>query len=86
MTHGMATASPHRKDRTIILPIMQDEYENIVLAPAPFRSWIDEQYRLHPEIFPSPFTGFSKDDLKEAYGVFAMEAKEVEPEYAPKTR
>jgi hypothetical protein len=29
--------------------------------------------------------GFSTDDLKASYGVFAREAKEVDPEYAPST-
>jgi hypothetical protein len=29
--------------------------------------------------------GFSKDELQKAYGVFAEEAKEVEPKYAPST-
>lgn len=29
--------------------------------------------------------GFSKDELKEAYGVFKKEAKHLDPQYAPKT-
>jgi len=29
--------------------------------------------------------GFSKEELKEGYGVFVTEAKQVEPEYAPET-
>ena len=55
MTTGTATRLPQREDRTIILPIGQEEYDKIIGSPPKFRAWIDKQYRLNPEIFPETF-------------------------------
>jgi len=43
-----------RENHTIILPIGQEEYQQIVPHFAHFRNWIDEQFRQHPEFFPQP--------------------------------
>jgi hypothetical protein len=57
MTPGTARKPSQRNNRTIILPIEQEQYEQIVRSPKQFRHWIDKNYRLHPEIFPASFTG-----------------------------
>jgi len=57
MTSGTAGKPSQRDKCTIILPISQDEYEQIVHKPKQFRAWIDKNYRRHPEIFPKNFTG-----------------------------
>jgi len=57
MTTGTAGKPSQRDKCTIILPITQEEYEQIVHKPMQFRAWIDKNYRLHPEIFPESFTG-----------------------------
>ena len=55
MTNGTARKPSLSEDRTIILPIGQEEYEQIVPIWRQFRAWVDQQYRLHPEIFPKTF-------------------------------
>ena len=55
MAIGTATTPAPREDRTIILAIHQAEYEQIIVDPPKFRAWIDENYRLNPEIFPATF-------------------------------
>lgn len=55
MTQGTATEPSPREDRTIILPISQEEYEKIVLNPPEFRQRIDQNYETHPELFPENF-------------------------------
>jgi len=57
MTSGTAKKPSQRHNRTIILPIEQEKYRQIVSAPQQFRVWIDQNYRLHPEIFPDHFNG-----------------------------
>ena len=57
MTSETARKPSQRDKRTIILPITQEEYEQIVHKPMQFRAWIDKNYRLHPEIFPENFDG-----------------------------
>jgi hypothetical protein len=65
MTNGTATTPSHREDRTIILPIGQEEYEQKVADPTRFRAWIDKQYCLNPEIFPEDFKkGYKLHDKK----------------------
>ena len=55
MTNGTATTPSRQEDRTIILPIRQEEYDKIIGSPPKFRAWIDKQYRLNPELFPETF-------------------------------
>ena len=57
MTTGTAGKPSQRDKCTIILPMSQEEYEQIVHKPMQFRAWLDKNYRLHPEIFPATFTG-----------------------------
>jgi len=65
MTQRTATTPPTREDRTIILPIGQEEYEQIITVWPKFRAWVDEQYRLNPEIFPELFErGYKLHDDK----------------------
>ena len=65
MTSGTARKPSQRHNRTIILPIEQEKYAQIVLVPQQFRAWNDKNYRLHPEIFPDNFNGKYKlhDDI-----------------------
>ena len=55
MTHGTARKPAPQENRTIILPIGQEEYEHIVPVWQQFRAWVDQQYLLHPELFPATF-------------------------------
>ena len=55
MTKGTATTPSTKEDRTIILPIGQEEYEQIITDGRKFRAWLDKQHRLNPEIFPTAF-------------------------------
>jgi len=55
MATGTATTLAPREDRTIILAIPQEEYEQIAVSPPKFRAWLDEHDRLNPEIFPATF-------------------------------
>ena len=65
MTSGTATTPSHPEDRTIILPIGQDEYKKIVTVFAKFRAWLDKHYRLNPELFPDTFVhGYKLHDEK----------------------
>jgi UDP:flavonoid glycosyltransferase YjiC (YdhE family) len=64
MPHGMASPVAYREDNTLILPIDQEQYERIFPLPAQFRVWIDEQYRLPPEIFSEGFNGVLRKDLQ----------------------
>ena len=78
MTSETAGKPSQRDKRTIILPIKQEKYEQIVLAPHPFRAWIDKNYRLHPEIFPKNFNGKYKlhdDSTSEKTGVMTRRIK-----------
>jgi len=64
MTNGTATTPSQQEDRTIILPIRQDEYEKIVSVFQKFRAWLDQQFRLHPELFPETFEkGYKLHDM-----------------------
>ena len=65
MTTGTATTPSTKEDRTIILPISQENYEKIVTEWPKFRAWLAQQYRLHPEIFPATFEkGYKQHDKK----------------------
>lgn len=43
------------QNRTIILPIEEEDYAEFVLEPLRAREIIDQNYRDHPELFPSDF-------------------------------
>jgi hypothetical protein len=50
-----AVAKPQWK-ATIVLPITEEHYSNILAAPARFRSeWLDPMYTARPELFPPGF-------------------------------
>ncbi len=55
MAPGTATTPSPCEDRTIILPIGQEEYEKIVPYPQQFRARIDKHYRWNAELFPKTF-------------------------------
>jgi len=65
MTPGTARMPAPRENHTIILPIGQDEYTQIIPHPPKFRVWIDEQFLLNPELFPETFdTRYKLHDKK----------------------
>jgi len=51
MAHGTTTLPSERVNRTIILPVGQEEYDIILHDPAKFRQWIGQNYEQHPELF-----------------------------------
>ena len=51
MARGTTTSASQRQNRTIILPISQEQYDRILGDPAKFRQWIDENCEQHPELF-----------------------------------
>ena len=53
-----------RSCSTICLPIGQDDYRQLIDHPRRFRSWLDQSFRDHPELFPKDFAkGYRlKDD------------------------
>jgi hypothetical protein len=53
MTRGTTTPPPQRRNRTIILPIEQEAYQMILNDAVKFRQWLMENYRCHPELFPT---------------------------------
>lgn len=55
MPQGTATTPFQHDNNTIILPISQDQYDEIVPFAKKMRVWIDEMHRQHPEIFPDGF-------------------------------
>ena len=67
MTESLATRSS-RGHRTLCLPIAEETYRRIVLAPDEFRHAIDECFRQSPELFPADFArGYQlKDDRMSA--------------------
>ena len=78
MTHGTARKPSLPEDRTIILPIGQEEYEHIVPVWQQFRAWVAQQHRLHPEIFPKTFEKGYKlhdKDTSEKTGVITRRIK-----------
>lgn len=44
-----------RRCSTLCLPIDQGDYDKTVAAPTLFRAWIDDSFRLYPELFPHDF-------------------------------
>ena len=40
---------------TICLPVSPDAYRDLVADPRRFRSWLDQAFRDHPELFPKAF-------------------------------
>jgi hypothetical protein len=78
MTQGTAKMPSKQEDRTIILPIGQEEYTQIITVWPKFRAWIDKQYQLNPEIFPETFEkGYKLHDDKtsEKTGVMTRRIK-----------
>jgi hypothetical protein len=78
MTKRTATKPSDREDRTIILPVQQENYEKIVAHSRKFRAWVDENYRRHPEIFPETFAQGYKlhdDSTSEKTGVMTRRIK-----------
>ena len=78
MAPGTATTPSPCEDRTLILPIGQEEYEKIVPYPQQFRAWIDKHYRWNTELFPETFEkGYKRHDKKtaEKSGVMAWQIK-----------
>jgi hypothetical protein len=63
MTESLATRAS-RGHRTLCLPIAEETYRRIVLAPDEFRHTIDKCFRQSPELFPANFArGYQlKDD------------------------
>lgn len=57
-----------RRCSTICLPIAKDDYNALVGDPARFRTWIDQCFRVWPELFPKAFqNGYRlKDDRTSA--------------------
>lgn len=54
-----------RRCSTICLPSSKDEYSRIVESPADFRHWIDQTFRITPELFPSDFRhGYTLKDRR----------------------
>ena len=65
MTPETARNPSQRENRTIILPIGQDGYTQIVSVPPKLRAWIEQHYRLNPEPFPETFDrGYKFHDTK----------------------
>jgi len=65
MTSGTARMPSQRDNRTIILPIEQEHYDQIVLSPQHFREWLEHNYQCHPELFPANFEkGYKLHDKK----------------------
>ena len=55
MTEGTAILPCPCEDRTIIVFVSQEEYEEIVAHPQKFRAWVDRDYRLNAENYPEIF-------------------------------
>ncbi len=56
--------SAYHNNRTICLPISQEEYDAIVGDPKKFRKWIDSRFALFCELFPSEISnGYRMKDL-----------------------
>ena len=51
MACGTTTLPSERVNRTIILPVSQEQYDAILSDPAKFRRWGNENYERHPELF-----------------------------------
>ena len=56
--------SAYHNNRTICLPISQEEYDTIVGDPEKFRKWIDVCFAVFAELFPSEVaTGYRMKDF-----------------------
>ena len=55
MANGLATAL-HRRNRTICVPVAEDEYEQVIDDPREFRRLLDRCYHQMPELFPEGFS------------------------------
>jgi hypothetical protein len=65
MADASANRSPSRGIRTICLPCTEEEYPTLVRDSQRFRCWLQESFRLHPELFPESFAqGFCLDDRR----------------------
>lgn len=54
-----------RSCSTICLPISPDAYHDLVGHPRQFRSWLDQAFRDHPELFPKAFAqGYRLKDTR----------------------
>lgn len=65
MADGSANSSPTRGSRTICVAVTEENYRAVVGDPRLFREWLDEAFRLHPELFPEGFEqGFQMKDCR----------------------
>ncbi len=54
-----------RSCSTICLPVSKDAYRDLVADPRRFRSWLDQAFRDHPELFPKAFAqGYRLKDAR----------------------
>jgi hypothetical protein len=54
-----------RSCSTICLPVSKDAYGDLVADPQRFRSWLDQAFRDHPELFPQSFAqGYRLKDAR----------------------
>ena len=54
-----------RSCSTICLPVRIDTYRDVVTDPRRFRSWLDQAFRDHPELFPKAFAqGYRLKDAR----------------------
>ena len=62
MANGLANQSP-RGSRTICLPVTEERYRELVDDSHAYRVWLQERFRLYPELFPEGFAqGFHMKD------------------------
>ena len=45
-------AISHRGSKTICLPETEDAYNKVIDNPKEYRAWLDNQYLVHPQLFP----------------------------------
>jgi hypothetical protein len=65
MADGSAKRSPTRDIRTICLPCTEEKYRSIVDDAQRFRSWLNEAFAAHAELFPDGFAdGFTMADKR----------------------
>lgn len=67
MADGSADNPPTRGIRTICVPVVEENYIQIVQDAAQFRVWLQETHSRHPELFPAGFElGFEMKDLRKS--------------------
>gem|GEM_PF-2367523 len=75
MAHPVPNAIP-RKNRTIVLPFDQAQYEELLISPEAFRRELDTHYQMNPELLPATIGSSGRKGLGSPESIPASEFRQ----------